>query len=910
VVGRDAELARIDAFVAAASEGARSLVITGEPGIGKTTLWRVALERCRGAGFEVLLARPAEEELPLTLSTLGDLFERRTPREALADQEEPIARGRAVLGALRDIAAEGPVVLAIDDLQWIDAPSARALRFALRRLDAEPVGVLATLRSGSTSEDPLAMATTLPPGRTETLALGPLGAAALRRMLREFVEKISRPTLHRIHEVSGGNPLYAIELARGLSRDEGRRAGTGSLLLPDSLQAAIEGRLATVPDEQELLLQTLSALGSASVPQLRALLGTDVDGLLVAAERDGLLVVDESLEVRFSHPLIGSVVYASLPTLARRSLHARLAEATDDPDARARHLALSTDEPDQEVASVLEEASDRARKRGAPGLAAELAGHALRVTPPGETHARERRALLEIESVAEAGEVSEATALARRLLDTLARGPRRAEVLLRLSILGDQDRAATIAILEQARDEAGDHDSLRAEVLRELASMQGTTTGRIDDTIDLAREALATAERGGDRLSLMSTAAGLGYYEWLAGAGGAELLQRAVAIEAELEESFYLSRSQTPRTLLGKQLLWSGDLAGARVLFEAVARDSAAAGDEHQRAFRLWDLAHAACAAGELQRAHTLAQEGVEAARDAEDAYQERFLLCARALVDALLGYSADARSAAERVLGEEVARLNRPGIVRARSVLGGLALSEGNATEAARELTLAAETLNEIGIVQPAAFAPALPDAIEALASAGRVEEAEQLLDRLEHAAAAVDTPWPWAALHRARGVVLLAAGDADAATPLLAEAAAELDRLGYRVDAARAVLHHGRALLRAGRRSLAAEILGDARERFRSIGAALWEARAAAELERAAPGRAAGELTATEQKVAALVADGKRNREIGETLFMSVATVEAHLTRIYRKLGIRSRSELARLVAEGQVAGIEHGE
>jgi DNA-binding NarL/FixJ family response regulator len=152
-----------------------------------------------------------------------------------------------------------------------------------------------------------------------------------------------------------------------------------------------------------------------------------------------------------------------------------------------------------------------------------------------------------------------------------------------------------------------------------------------------------------------------------------------------------------------------------------------------------------------------------------------------------------------------------------------------------------------------------------------------------------------------RSRGVLLLARGDADAAGAALTHAAGELERLGYAGDAARAVLCQGRALLRGGLRSRASEAFADARARFAAIGAPLWEARAADELERVAPGRASGELTPAERRVADLVAQGRRNREIGSSLYMSVGTVEAHLTRIYRKLGIRCRSELARLVTQG---------
>jgi DNA-binding NarL/FixJ family response regulator len=231
--------------------------------------------------------------------------------------------------------------------------------------------------------------------------------------------------------------------------------------------------------------------------------------------------------------------------------------------------------------------------------------------------------------------------------------------------------------------------------------------------------------------------------------------------------------------------------------------------------------------------------------------------------------------------------------------VLGLLALSEGDAETAAAELAEGARLLHEMGVAHPGEF-PALPDAVEALASTGDLELGELLLRRLERQAAALDSGWPDAASGRSRGAFLLARGETEDAAAVLRDAAERFDLLGYRPDAARAVLLCGRALLRGGHRTLAADTLVDARERFAAMGASLWEARAVEELERASPGRAAGMLTENERRVAALVAQGLRNRQIGEELFMSTATVEAHLTRIYRKLGVRSRSELARLIAD----------
>ena len=206
---------------------------------------------------------------------------------------------------------------------------------------------------------------------------------------RGTVEAISHPLLARIHEISGGNPFYAIELARGLASDERARLSASELRLPDSLQAAIARRLGTMPGELAELLDLAAAAGPLTARELGdALPGLDVQSLLVTAEREGLLVVDEQLQVRFTHPLIASTAYGRMSPLARRSLHGHLAARAVDADVRARHLALSTDDPDDELARLLEDAAQRASARGAPDLAAEFAGHSLRLTPGDDARRR------------------------------------------------------------------------------------------------------------------------------------------------------------------------------------------------------------------------------------------------------------------------------------------------------------------------------------------------------------------------------------------------------------------------------------------------------------------------------------------------------------------------------------------
>jgi DNA-binding NarL/FixJ family response regulator len=891
VVGRETERARIDDFVAGLRDGARSVTIGGEPGIGKTVLWRHGVGRCREAGYRVLLARPGEDELPLALAGLVDLFEDVDGSTDFTRSElDQLARGRAVLETLRGLARFTPTVVAVDDVQWLDPASARALRYAFRRLDAEPVGLLATRRRGVEPGEPIELATE----RHEAVELGPVSLGVLRGILSRFVSAISRPTLRRIQEVSGGNPLYAVELARALES-----GGWDGISLPDSLQDAIVHRLDGAPSGLQPLLEAVAALGPVSVEELRtALPELELDPLLALAEERGLLQLEDDLTVRFAHPLLGSGVYGNLSALARRSLHARLAERAADPDARARHLALCTDRTDEAVAQLLEDAAGRAASRGAPELAAEFERHAARLTPPDDGTAARRRALAEISHLAAAGEVGRALALAEQLIEAMPPGPARAEALVRYAALEGDDFPRVEALLAEALVEAGQDELLRGRVLDEIGFLRGSLRGDLATGLDNAREALAIAERLGDRQLELSAAIAVADIEGLTGALRLDVGRRALELEPEVGVTFLAG---SPRMLFAKQLRQSGDLPGARALFEQIQAELGPAGDERTRPYVLYDLACLDCYAGELASAAELVERAAQAARDSENTHVGVWALYPRALVAAWLGRADEARAAAGEIVAWSEQRGARPVGARALSLLGLLALSEGDSARAAAELGEAIALVDAMGLDNALAV-PARPDGVDAFVAAGDAPGARELLTRIERQPSE-DVPLLEAIVDRCRGVVLAAEGEPDAAVAPLERSVAGFDALGFRPDGARAVLALGRALLRAGHRVRAADAFADALRRFGSMGASLWEARAAEELERAAPGRAKGELTRTEQRVAALVAEGKRNKEIGAELYLSVATVEAHLTRIYRKLEIRSRSELVRLVADGRV-------
>jgi hypothetical protein len=406
IVGRDEELASVRAFVARAERGPAALVLEGEPGIGKSTLWLAGVEHARRQGSRTLASRPAEAERSLAHVALGDLLEavladvlptlpapRRRALEAallLADTTPESVDARALGIAVRDVlgvlAERRPTVVAIDDLQWLDAASAGALAFALRRSNAAPVLLLLARRPANGTQ-PSELEQALPEQNLQRLSLGPLSVGAIHSFLRDRLDRaFARQTLLRIHEHSGGNPFFALELARALGPEVDP---TRPLHVPGTLDELVRARLRGLPATTRDALALAATLGSPSQSLLeRTGVAPDTLEPAIAAQ----VIVLENGTIRFTHPLLSSALYADLAD-GRRAVHRRIADVVEDPVVRARHLGQATEAPDEEVAAVLEEAARTATDRGAAAVAAELAEHALRLTPLGAHDERHRRTL-------------------------------------------------------------------------------------------------------------------------------------------------------------------------------------------------------------------------------------------------------------------------------------------------------------------------------------------------------------------------------------------------------------------------------------------------------------------------------------------------------------------------------------
>jgi len=873
--------------------GPAGLVVAGGAGIGKTIMWSVAVERGSDAGLRVLAARPVEAELPLGYAGLTDLLAEaagavlaevsaplaKALEAALLlrndlERADPLAVARGTLATLRALAERTPVLVAIDDVQWLDAASARALAYAVRRLEDAPIGFVLSLRDGHS--DPLELAAALR-DRTLELHLDGLSVGALGHVLRARVgEQTSRRLVRRIHERSGGNPFFALELAR--APDEA---------LPTSLREAVERRLQALPPAAAAAVELAAVLGPAPVSAF------EDDVALDAALLTGVLVESDG-RVRFEHPLLAAGAYERLPTGKRRALHRLAAERARSLEERARQLALATADVDEEVAALLDEAAQGALRRGAGEFAVELAAHARRLTPADDAEAIAERTLAQAEYLYVAADEPAARSRIDEVLASGVGGAVRARALIHRALQASDPETA-VSLCEEAVAEQHDDRRLAARALSMLAWQRGAWLGDVACALSEAVESVALAESLDDEPTLATVLTSAGLICALAGdRRGERFFRRAIETAGRTQK---LPGDREPRSAFAHQLWWRGDFVPAEELLGQEREEAERHGDEGA-------LMRLGIFYGELElrrggwdEAERHLAEALENARD----YWRIAALEVRCLVRGRRGEPA-ALADAEEIAASSFAG-NHVIAATAEYAVGLVELGKGDVGPAAGRLLSLAGLTERLGAHAERVLA-AIPDAALALLEAGRVEEAEQLTARLEARAAKGDHPWAAAAAALCRGSVLLAAGDMQAALERLAEARSGFESIGARWELGRTLLAEGNALRRAGARTEAAGALERAAASFDELRAEPWRRRALDELRRARPRpRRDDTLTAAESRVAALVAAGRKNREIAAELYTTVATVEAHLTRIYRKLELRSRTELTLAVADGRV-------
>ena len=913
VIGRDKELASLTDFITAVSTGPTAVIVQGEAGIGKTTLWQWTVAEAERRCYRIMVARPLEAETTLSFSALGDLLDdglddvlsrlpqpqrlalevallRKEPGQTPPDQR---AVSVAFRSAIRLLAKERPVLIALDDLQWLDPSSSRVLAFALHRLHDEPVGVLAARREGKGVKDPFAMDRALREGALTRLQVAPLHDAQVIRLLRKrFGGELTYPLSQRVASTSGGNPFLAIQIAELLVASGSRPAPGEPLPIPDDAREVARARINALTRDAK---ETLGACALSARPTV------DVVGTVIGARRaraglqeaaDAGVVELDGADVSFAHPLLTAAAYAAMAPRERRALHRRFAAAVDEPEQRGRHLALAADGPDPSVASALDAAARQARARGAPAAGAELLELACRLTHGKDKIAMHRRVLEAADYHFEAGDVARARSLLNGLLETAPRGPLRAEALLYLCDFLWCDVRQIRPLLKQALEEVGDEeDALRIEVLEDLAWV-GILGGNLREGHRYALVALEIAERLGDAACLARALLGVGHAEFFMGKEASATMERAVSLQHSLEGRRLLS---PPRRLWGGHLMWAGNLDLARRELERDHKETVEAG----QLTNLWEvlayLAELEVRAGNWEKAARYAVEGHDSALDTglEQALDKS--LSARARVEAHRGDVEGGRAHASEGLRLAEAHDYWLEIIRNRSVLGFLELSLGDAAAAHAYLEPLPEMANSMGLQEPGIF-PFIPDAIEALTGIGELARTEPMVEWLEERGQTLGRSLAIATAARCRGQIAAVRGDLPAAQDALDLALEEHERAHQPFELARTLLISGEVHRRYKRKRVARDAFRAALEIFDRLGARLWSDRARDGLRRVGdkPEPSSG-LTPTERRVADLVAEGRTNREVADALFLSVKTVEANLSRIYHKVGVRSRTELA---------------
>ena len=912
-LGRDAELGRIEAWLAVGSGPAGPqlvLVIEGEPGIGKTTLWAEATGRARDAGWHVLSCRPAASDAGLPHVGLADLLrsipddafarlpapQRRALGVALLREEaggidlDPRAVGTGLTALLRLVAGDGPLMLAVDDAQWLDPASARALAFALRRLDDTELRLVAAVRTegpaGQRTGGFPAVESALDRQAITRIEVGPLTVAAIHQMFaRTLGTSFARPVLVRIHRAAGGNPFYALEIGREMQR-LGVPPPSQPLPVPGDHRDLALLRLKRLPRATRDVLARVAAMARPSTADL------DLDAL-APAEVAGIVRVHPGGRAEFSHPLFASAVYSSLPEASRRRLHRDLAERAASPEERARHLALAADGPDEATAAALDEAASAAAAHGAADVAVELTELARNLTPPGDTATLVRRETELAERRYFAGDPTGARHELERSLASLPAGEDRARVLLELGSLrwvqGESEQGQ--ALMSQALGESAT-PALRARIHSRIAAQSDDA----DIAVAHGEAALALLAEDDDPLLYCFALQNLALFRLYSGRG---------ADHAAVEKSMELQRDVAAWEMSTVPAFWArnfDDFGTARQRFEDILRAFREQGDEATVSGVLTHLARIEMMTGHMDRARALVAEALDLAEQTEQETYLQMALCAKGQWCAQAGELAGARAAC----GEILDRLGtHPDLIlegMARAVLGLVELSAGNLTEADRQL-IRADEIEEWAHNREPATNRFHGDHAEAVIGLGDLDRAEVLVRRMEQRAEALPRPWILAVSARSRGLLSAARGDLGQALAGYQRALAAHETLDMPGELGRTLLALGRLHRRRNERQRAQECLGRAAAVFDAAGAPRWAALAREELGRAQGRRgSANRLTPTELQVAELAGAGLRNSEIAARMFLSGKTVEANLSRIYRKLGVRSRTELAaKIPAQG---------
>ncbi|GAA2115707.1 helix-turn-helix transcriptional regulator [Nocardioides bigeumensis] len=882
---------------------ARLVVLEGPPGVGKTSLWDHAVGQAAASGARILLAQGSEAEA-LPFGGIVDLMSEvgRTELQALPEPlqaalevatyrampgEHPPAASvlsLAVLSILRALAAHTPVLAAIDDLQWLDEPSADALSYAAKRLRHDHVTFLLTRRPGRVST----LERAVRGEQVHRIEVGPLSLGALRQILLERLDvRLPHHLLRRVYDTTGGNPLFAIEVGRLLAaRDPGSLGDSigEDLPVPDDVEDLLGLRVADLGDAVRAVLFAVSLSAELTIEQVRRVAGHRA---LEDAIAVGVVEVSRG-RVRAAHPLLAAAARRRVGDDERAAAHRALAEVVPDEERRVLHLSLATPEPDEALADRVAAAAAQAAARGATRLAVDLSTHALRLTPA--TVAADDRLLALAGHLHDAGERQRLTELLAGRVESLPTPADRVRGHLLLAgglIEGVDDMRACF---DRALVAAGDDPVLRGRVLANLAVNDAVVAVRdVDRADDLAAEAAratAGAEPELERFALYA-------HTWTTALRGRRLADLVVRFDAVEGGVVYLTRH--PSRVAGQQHVWRGEITAARAVlrgYRDLAEERAQASSTALARLHLCELE---LRAGNWPEVRRIVDEWA-ATTDAEQLHWPMFERC-RALLAAGRGDVDDAQRWGSHAVSLAEGNGGRWDWLEARRALGTAALLAHDLPVAIDHLGSVWDHAETNGVLDPGVF-PVAPDLVEALVECGDLAAAGRLLDVLSERAATQDHPWAALAVRRGRTTVRVAEMSYDdAAGAELDAVAAAYDDLELAFDSARTRLCLGRSQRRARKWGAARTSLDTAASAFDGMDAPGWAAAARAELERVGARRptAAGALSRGEQRVAELAARGLSNKEIARALSVTVHTVEFHLGHVYSKLGLRSRVQLA---------------
>ncbi|RAV17264.1 LuxR family transcriptional regulator [Mycolicibacterium sp. GF69] len=919
VIERPAEFRAVSDFLSSVAEAPCGLVIEGESGVGKTTLWLAGIAAARDRGFCVLTARAGQAETALAYAAVADLLGD-IALEVLVDLPEvqrlavdrvllradgdgpptdPGAVAAALATAIERLCADRPVLVALDDVQWLDPSSHAVITIAARRLRG-PVGMLLTERTehgGADAPTWLQLGSSGEVGRVHVgpLSLGGLHALIAARLGRSF----ARPTLVRIAEISGGNPFYALELARAVE------AGGSRSVLPATLAELMRRRIGRLDSETQILLLAAACEAAPTVGLLARVTGNTVERtaeLLADARAKGILTITgdgdgrgTADKIAFGHPLLARSVYSDAKPGERRAMHRSMAEAVVLAESRARHMALAAAKADPATLEALDVAAEAACDRGAPAAAAELLEFAIGLG--GDSPARRIRAA---DHHLHAGDLERAHALLDGLTERVPRGVDRAMALNLLAAMRIHNNGFTdaVGLLTEALDNDEGNREVRVRTLLLLA-YACLNIGDFGTAMQNAERAAAYAEDVGiDDLTsqVLAVRTSIAYMcghgvDWAQ-------MRRALALQDLNSEAPIAFRAKANNALL---LAWVGRLDEATEQLALVRQGCVERGAETDLVFVAVFSALNEIWRGRYDEATRIAEETVQRAQQLGGEYLRVVAKTMQSAVAAYAGRQDETREVATKAV-DLAQRCGSPRLADWAAInLAFLEVSLGNYEQAMRVLQ---------PMVDRFPFLPGteiitvgyLPDAIEAMIALGRAAETEPMIAALESNGRLLDRPWMLAMGARCRSLRLASDGDIDAGAEMAKLALTHHERLPMPFERARTLLLLGQIQRRQRQKELARTTMLEALHVFETLGTPLWAQRARAEIARASTSGAGRKgLTPSEHRVAELAATGMTTKDVATALFISPKTVETNLSRIYRKLGIRSRAELGRVYGGG---------